>query len=121
MTEFEADGKRVLVAGATGSVAGLTRSPVKAEAIRRAGGEAAVGDALNRAAIVAAVAGGRPEVIVHEMTSLRAANDLRRVDRAFALPIGCGDAGCGMARGDERATLARRHEAQIGNSETIEG
>jgi 2-alkyl-3-oxoalkanoate reductase len=100
MTELEADGMRVLVAGATGavgsrlvpllvaaghSVAGLTRSPVTAEAIRRAGGEAAVGDALNRAAIVAAVAGGRPEVIVHEMTSLRAANDLRRVDRAFAL------------------------------------
>jgi nucleoside-diphosphate-sugar epimerase len=32
-----------------------------------------------------AVAGARPDVIVHEMTSLRAANDLRRGDRAFAL------------------------------------
>jgi nucleoside-diphosphate-sugar epimerase len=100
MTELEADGMRVFVAGATGavgsrllpllvaaghSVVELTRSPAKAEAIRRAGGEAAVGDALNRAAIVAAVAGARPEVIVHEMTSLRAANDLRRADRAFAL------------------------------------
>jgi 2-alkyl-3-oxoalkanoate reductase len=91
---------RVFVAGATGavgsrllprlvaaghSVVGLTRSPAKAEAIHRAGGEAAVGDALNRAAVVAAVAGARPDVIVHEMTSLRTANDLRRVDRAFAL------------------------------------
>jgi nucleoside-diphosphate-sugar epimerase len=34
---------------------------------------------------VAAVAGAKPDVIVHEMTSLRAANDLRRGDRAFAL------------------------------------
>jgi nucleoside-diphosphate-sugar epimerase len=91
---------RVFVAGATGavgsrllprllaaghSVVGLTRSPAKAEAIRRSGAEAAVGDALNRAAIVAAVAAGRPDVIVHEMTSLRAANDLRRGDRLFAL------------------------------------
>ena len=93
------DDMRIFVAGATGavgsrllprlvaaghSVVGLTRSPAKAEAIRRAGGEAAVGDALNRAAVVAAVAGAGPDVIVHEMTSLRAANDLRRFDRAFA-------------------------------------
>jgi nucleoside-diphosphate-sugar epimerase len=91
---------RIFVAGASGaigsrlvprlvaaghSVVGLTRSPARAEAIRRAGGEAAVGDALDRAAIVAAVARARPEVIVHEMTSLRAANDLRRPERAFAL------------------------------------
>ena len=73
---------RLIAAGH--SVVGLTRSPAKAEAIRRAGGEAAVGDALNRAAVVAAVAGAGPDVIVHEMTSLRAANDLRRFDRAFA-------------------------------------
>jgi 2-alkyl-3-oxoalkanoate reductase len=91
---------RVFVAGATGAigsrllprlvmaghtVVGLTRSPAKAAAIHRAGGEAAVGDALNRAAIVAAVTGFRPDVIVHELTSLRPASDLRRFDRAFAL------------------------------------
>jgi 2-alkyl-3-oxoalkanoate reductase len=91
---------RIFVAGATGavgsrlvprlvaaghSVVGLTRAPEKAEAVRRVGAEAAVGDGLNRAAIVAAVVGAKPEVIVHEMTSLRAATDLRRVDRAFAV------------------------------------
>jgi 2-alkyl-3-oxoalkanoate reductase len=91
---------RIFVAGATGavgsrlvplliaaghSVVGLTRVPAKAEAIRQTGAEAAVADAFNRAAIVAAVTGARPEVIVHEMTSLSAANDLRRFDRSFAL------------------------------------
>jgi nucleoside-diphosphate-sugar epimerase len=91
---------RVFVAGATGavgsrlvpllvsaghSVVGLTRTPAKADAIRRCGAEAAVGDALNRAAVVAAVASAKPDVIVHEMTSLSAANDLRRFDRSFAV------------------------------------
>jgi nucleoside-diphosphate-sugar epimerase len=91
---------RVFVAGATGavgsrlvpllasaghSVVGLTRTPAKADAIGRAGAEAAVADALNRAAIVAAVASAKPDVIVHAMTSLGAANDLRRFDQAFAV------------------------------------
>jgi nucleoside-diphosphate-sugar epimerase len=90
---------RILVAGATGavgsrllpllvsaghSVVGLTRSSGKADAIRRAGGEAGVADALNRAATVEAVAKARPDVIVHEMTSLAGASDLRRFDRTFA-------------------------------------
>jgi 2-alkyl-3-oxoalkanoate reductase len=90
---------RVFVAGATGavgrrvvplliaaghSVVGLTRTPDKADAIRAAGAEAAVADALNRAATVAAVASAKPDVIVHEMTSLSAANDLRRFSRTFA-------------------------------------
>jgi len=91
---------RVFVAGASGavggrllpllvsaghSVVGLTRAPARAESIRRVGAEAAIADALNRAAIVKAVASAKPDVIVHEMTSLRAANDLRRAERSFAL------------------------------------
>src|SRR5215471_11829239 len=91
---------RVFVAGATGavgsrlvpllvsaghSVVGLTRTSAGADAIRRAGGEATVADAFNRAAIVAAVTRAKPHVIVHEMTSLGAANDLRRFDRCFAV------------------------------------
>lgn len=90
---------RVFVAGATGavgsrltrllvssghSVVGLTRTATKAEAIERAGAEVSVADALNRAAIVAAVTGAKPNVIVHEMTAISAANDLRRFDRSFA-------------------------------------
>jgi nucleoside-diphosphate-sugar epimerase len=90
---------RVFVAGATSavgnrlvlllisaghSVVGLTRTRAKADAIRRAGAEAAVADELNRAAIVKAVAAAKPDVIVHEMTSLDSANDMRRFDRSFA-------------------------------------
>jgi nucleoside-diphosphate-sugar epimerase len=91
---------RVFVAGATGavgsrllprlvsgghSVVGLTRTPTKDATIRRVGAEAAIADAVNRAAIVEAVAGAKPDVIVHEMTSLSAASDLRRFDRSFAV------------------------------------
>src|ERR1700739_2027287 len=90
---------RIFVAGATGtvgsrlvpllvsaghSVVGLTRTPAKADAIRRTGAEAAVADGLNRAAIVKAVTTARPDVIVHEMTSLGGANDLRRFNHSFA-------------------------------------
>jgi 2-alkyl-3-oxoalkanoate reductase len=93
------DDMRVFVAGASGavgsrlirllvsaghSVIGLTRTPAKAEAIERDGAEASVADALNRAAIVAAVTRAKPDVVVHEMTSISAANDLRRFDRLFA-------------------------------------
>ena len=91
---------RLFVAGATGavgsrllpllgsaghSVVGLTRTAGKEDVIRQLGAEPAVADALNRAAIVEAVARAKPDVIVHEMTSLGAANDLRRFDRCFAV------------------------------------
>jgi nucleoside-diphosphate-sugar epimerase len=46
--------------------------------------QAAVADALNRAAILEAVAAAKPDVIVHEMTSLSAANDLRRFNHSFS-------------------------------------
>ena len=90
---------RVFVAGATGavgsrltrllvssghSVVGLTRIATEADAIVRVGAEVSVADALNRAALVAAVTGAKPDVIVHEMTAISAANDLRRFDRSFA-------------------------------------
>jgi nucleoside-diphosphate-sugar epimerase len=90
---------RVFVAGATGavgsrllpllvaaghSVVGLTRSPFGADAIRAAGADAAIADATNRGAVVAAVANAKPDVIVHEMTALGGDVDLRRFDRSFA-------------------------------------
>jgi nucleoside-diphosphate-sugar epimerase len=96
----QANDVNIFVAGATGaigsrlvpllvsaghSVVGLTRTPAKADAIRQMGAEAAVADALNRAAIVAAVASARPDVIVHELTSLDAASDLRRFDQTFSV------------------------------------
>jgi nucleoside-diphosphate-sugar epimerase len=91
---------RVFVAGATGavgsrlipllvsaghSVLGLTRTPGKAEAIRRAGADVAVVDALDGVAVRQAVVRAKPDVIVHEMTALSGVSDLRRFDRVFAL------------------------------------
>lgn len=91
---------RILVAGAAGaiglrliprlvadghSVVGLTRSSRKASRIRELGAEPAVVDALDRAAVRAAVAMSRPEVLIHELTALEGQNDLRHFDRAFAM------------------------------------
>ncbi|HKN29669.1 MAG TPA: NAD(P)-dependent oxidoreductase [Roseiarcus sp.] len=90
---------KVLVAGATGAVgsrlvpllvaaghrvAGLTRSPAKAETLRWAGAEAWVVDAFDRNAVRSAVLEARPEVVVHEMTALTNGSDLVHFDRAFA-------------------------------------
>ena len=48
------------------------------------GAEPVVADGLDAAAIRAAVVSARPEVIIHEMTDLADATDLRHFDRAFA-------------------------------------
>ena len=90
---------RVLVAGASGAVGsrlipmltaaghevtGLTRSQPKTDELRRAGATPVVVDALDAAALREAVLSARPEVVVHEMTALRNASDLRHFERAFA-------------------------------------
>jgi nucleoside-diphosphate-sugar epimerase len=90
---------RVFVAGATGavgrqlvpalvsaghSVVGLTRTAAKRETIKKMGAQPVVADGLDAAAIRAAVDSAKPEVIVHEMTDLSGAPDLRHFDRAFA-------------------------------------
>lgn len=76
---------RVFVAGATGAigrplvpqlldagyeVTGMTRSPERADALRRAGCDPAVCDALDPDAVRAAVEAAHPEVIVSQLTDL---------------------------------------------------
>ena len=78
---------RVFVAGATGAigrplvrdlvaaghdVTGTTRSAARADALRGAGATPVVVDALDDAALRAAVLDARPEVVVHELTDLSA-------------------------------------------------
>jgi len=90
---------RIFVAGATGAVgrwlvprlvraghtvAGLTRTPAKAAVLRELGAAPVVADALDERAVHAAVQAARPDAIVHELTDLKAAGDLRKFDRAFA-------------------------------------
>ena len=91
---------KVFLAGATGAigapllrllvaegheVTGMTRSPEKASAVRAAGAEAAVADALDADAVMSAVAQARPDAIVHQLTSIPARVDPRKMVRDFAL------------------------------------
>ncbi len=91
---------RIFIAGATGAlgsrlvpslvgaghvVVGMTRSPERAVAVRRMGAEAAVADALDRDAVIAAVEQARPEVVVHQLTAMPAKPNFRRIDRDFEL------------------------------------
>jgi len=90
---------RVFLAGATGAVGqrlvpmllddghevvAMTRTAAKADGLREAGALPVVADALDREAVMGAVAGAEPDVIVHQMTALTGALDLRRFDRTFA-------------------------------------
>lgn len=90
---------RVFVAGATGAigrplvrqlleagheVTGMTRSEQKARALEAAGARAAVCDAFDREGVMAALGAARPEVVVHQLTDLPSALDLRRLGEAYA-------------------------------------
>jgi nucleoside-diphosphate-sugar epimerase len=90
---------RVFVTGATGAlgrhlvpglvgaghqVTATTRTPAKAEALRAAGAEPVVVDGLDRDAVIAAVATAEPDVIVHQMTALANARNIRKLDHDFA-------------------------------------
>ena len=76
---------RVFVAGAGGAigqplvrklveaghdVTGTTRSEARADEIRAGGAQAAVVDALDREALLAAMSDAAPEVVIHELTAL---------------------------------------------------
>jgi 2-alkyl-3-oxoalkanoate reductase len=90
---------RIFLAGATGAlgtqllprllaagheVTATTRSAAKADALRDAGAEPVVVDALDRDAVVAAVTAARPDAIVHQLTALGDLSNLRNFDKAFA-------------------------------------
>ena len=90
---------RIFLAGATGAVGrrllpmliddghevvAMTHTPAKADRLRAAGALPVVGDALDRDAVLGAVAGAQPDVIVHQMTALAGIADLRHFDRVFA-------------------------------------
>jgi len=79
------DRRRVFVAGATGligvrlvqllagaghEVAGLTRTPAKADLLTALGARPVVADALDRAALAHAVRGFGPDLVMHQLTDL---------------------------------------------------
>ncbi|WP_278262056.1 NAD-dependent epimerase/dehydratase family protein [Nocardia sp. AG03] len=59
-----------LLIGAGHEVAGLTRSPAKADALRAAGAEPVVLDVYDAAALAAAVTAFAPELVLHQLTDL---------------------------------------------------
>jgi nucleoside-diphosphate-sugar epimerase len=89
---------RVFVAGATGAIGrqlvprlvvaghevhGMTRHESKRALVSDLGAVPVVADALDRDQVADAVAGARPDVIVHELTAIGPV-DLRHLDRDFA-------------------------------------
>jgi 2-alkyl-3-oxoalkanoate reductase len=91
---------RVFVAGATGvigrhlipllvadghEVTGTTRSGDNSKKITALGATPVVVDGLDREAMLEAVAGAKPEVVIDEMTALSNLKNLRNPDRAFAV------------------------------------
>jgi nucleoside-diphosphate-sugar epimerase len=118
---------RIFVAGATGAlgrrlvpllverghqVTGMTRTAAKAAGLRAAGAEPVVADALDREAVLAAVAAARPEVVVHELTALAEMTDFRKLDQGFALTNRLRAEGTDHLLAAARAAGARRFVAQ---------
>jgi nucleoside-diphosphate-sugar epimerase len=91
---------RVFVAGAAGvmgqrlvplltaaghEVTGTTRSAAREADIRRLGATPVIVDGLDANAVLTALGQARPEVIIHQMTSLSALKDFRNFDKGFAV------------------------------------
>jgi 2-alkyl-3-oxoalkanoate reductase len=91
---------RVFLAGASGAigrpmvpmliaaghhVTGMTRSPAKLDALRAAGAEAVLADALDAEAIARAVAEAQPDAIVNQLTAIPHRLDPRKIVRDFEL------------------------------------
>lgn len=118
---------RIFLAGATGAlgrrlvprlreagheVVGTTRDPARTEQLRAAGAEPVVLDALDRPAVLDAVAKARPEVVVHQLTALRGLGDLRHFDRDFAQTNRLRSEGTDILLAAASAAGARRVVAQ---------
>lgn len=91
---------RVFVAGATGAigrqlvpqltaaghhVVATTRTPGKLDLLQDLGAEAILVDGLDATGVGAAVAQAEPDAVIHQMTALAGAGNLRRFDQEFAV------------------------------------
>ncbi len=118
---------KVFLAGATGAlgarllpllvghgheVTATTRKPASVDGLRAAGASPVVVDALDRAAVVAAVQDARPEVVVHQLTALVGGLDMRRFDRTFAQTNRLRTTGLDHLLDAAQAAGARRFVAQ---------
>jgi 2-alkyl-3-oxoalkanoate reductase len=72
----------LLLAAAGHEVAGLAHAPAKADLLRRIGATPIIADALDRAAVMDVVQQQKPEIVVHELTSIKKVG-LRNFDQGF--------------------------------------
>jgi nucleoside-diphosphate-sugar epimerase len=118
---------KIFLAGATGAlgrqllprlaerghdVAGMTRSESKQRVIRALGGRPVVADALDPESVSEAVTGNEPEVIVHQLTAIPRAPDMRRFARDFAQTNRLRTEGTNHLLAAGRAAGVRRFVAQ---------
>jgi nucleoside-diphosphate-sugar epimerase len=118
---------KIFVAGATGAlgrqllpklaergheVTGMTRSPSKQDLLRELGARPVVADALDPESVALAVAEAEPEVIVHQLTAIPAALDMRHFARAMAQTNRLRTEGTDHLLAAARAVGARRFVAQ---------
>lgn len=101
-----------LLVDAGHDVAATTTSAERRRALRELGAAPYVVDGLNREAVLDAVAHAEPEVVVHEMTGLSKATDLRHFDHVFATTNRLRTAGTDHLLEGARAVGARRFVAQ---------
>jgi nucleoside-diphosphate-sugar epimerase len=92
-------------------VHGMTRSESKRAMLHELGGVPVVADALDPEQVAEAVAGARPDVIVHELTAIGAL-DMRHFDRDFALTNRLRTEGTDHLLSAGRAVGVRRFVAQ---------
>jgi 2-alkyl-3-oxoalkanoate reductase len=118
---------KVLVAGAGGAigcqlvpqlvahghdVVGITRSPSRRATLHALGAQPVVADALDRDALMRAVADAAPEVVIHQLTALSGRVSMRRIGRHFALTNRLRTEGTDNLLAAARAAGARRIIAQ---------
>ena len=107
-------GRRLLpmLVGAGHDVVGTTRSPRRARAVEAAGAEAVVLNALDRDAVLSAVAAAKPDVVIHQLTALAGPAKLRRFDDYFAQTNRLRTEGTDNLLAAARAAGTRRFVAQ---------
>jgi nucleoside-diphosphate-sugar epimerase len=118
---------KVFVAGATGGlgrrlvpilvasghqVVAMTRDRDKARLVRDLGATPVVADGLDRAAVMAAVLGAEPEIVIHQMTALLGVKSFRKFDEGFAQTNRLRTEGLDYLLEAARTASARRFVAQ---------
>ena len=90
----------------------MTRSPQHVEALRAAGAEPLVADALDRTAVMRAIQRAEPEIIIHQLTALTGVKNYKDFDDEFALTNRLRTEGTSYLLEGAQAVGARRFIAQ---------